>query len=385
MHTSVAPPAQDSSPIEHVVGSSDREIEREQPVPLFKVPVEGDKVELMVGLENAEEETNAAEAKLVPVELVGVAAEHPAVIADGATAPAAADTVTNTLKTDTDGSLEGGQVVEPGEVQPTAGDASNARPETESERPVLPMQAVVEGFERMPAVHPDTAAVGVANDSDVLTASDSAGVELAQPAVEVEQRSVIKADTAESLESTKTVDRDSVHTATSDSTVDAGQETEPERPVPSADTVVGDGMAVTAVADSDDPGEVSADQAIPTSTESTRESAVIGAATEVDNGDTAPAEAGTTMSVANVDPTTSLESGKVVELVEAQPPSADVDRLVEVEPAAAILTDPSADTTAVMVRVPELIVTVGFVFSILRPSRPRLDPFWELTAKTANN
>lgn len=288
---------------------------------------------------------------------------------DDETLPSEADTISTTVKNTAAGSLESTTDTARGDGQRTASDALvDAAPETGPEQPAPAAEALVEGGSAVPAV--DLDAVGEASASDAMpTPFKSDGVDAMLPADEAlnelgggdtalaEKKTEATATLngmAGSMASAQIVEPGDVQSAAGFAVVDAVPETNPKKPVPSADPPVED-IEVMSPVDLNVANEPNVGDGVPKSAESARvlaEQPTVEAVPELESGDMAPVEVDTTTSASNVDRATSLESGKVVELGENQPPSVGVDELMEAAAAAAIPENPSGN----------LVVTVSVKF-----------------------
>ena len=342
------------------------ETEAEQSVPTTEALASEDAAVLAAG-SDAVGEASASDMGPTSAESAGENTEQAAVetandLDSGDTPPAEADTTPPTVSVDTPESLEcSSGIADVGDVQPTAGDApvSGASHKTEVEQPVPAAGALAESEEVVPAVDPG--AVEKASIDDVMQPpAESAGEGAKHPAVEATdepggdgtappetdtETADVGIDPAASLDSSRVAGLGDVQPTAGDALVDTGPETAAEQPGPAAGALA-EGEEVVLIADPYVAGEASAGDAVPPPAESvggSGEQRAVEAANELSVDDTAPAEAETTASASNVDLTTALENGDVVESEDTQPASAGVDELIEVEAAAAIAEDSSVN------------------------------------------
>eukprot|EP00903_Cladosiphon_okamuranus_P008369 g8047.t1 len=306
------------------------EAEPEQPV-LTAEAVVGEDAAVPAAEPDIVGEANTGNVMPTSAEAVDVDAERPVVEVTteterGESAPAETDTAPPTpCPCPTEPSE---RVHEPGEIHPTAGDASiDADLETrpEPEQPALAAEAVAEEDWAVPAAGPG--AVGEASTDGVTpTSAEAVEVDAAHPGVEAtnELRServtraptdttppVGRVNTHESLERAQEVEPGEIHPTAGDVAVDADPETrsEPAQPVLAAEAMAEEDGAVPA-ASPDAVGEARISDTIPTSAEAlgvAAEQPVVEATHEPRSRRVSPPETDTTPPEGRVDMHDSLE------------------------------------------------------------------------------
>ena len=251
---------------------------------------------------NAGDEANAIDAVPLSAESATVSAEQPAVEPETTTESVVA----------TAGSTGVSQEVEPGDVQPAAGDALvDAGAEAQAEQPAPAAKAQAKGG--------GVATAGDAGATEGVTAGEVVPMAIVsaevEPAVELareptgDEPSPAEANTltpdigTDPAESSKVADLGDVQPTTGNTLVDAGLETEAGQPVPTTEALVGDDAAVQAE-DSEAVGEANTGDEVPTSAESAgvdAEQPAVEAVIEPVSDDSSPVKANTTALAVSID------------------------------------------------------------------------------------